>query len=81
MPEWYVRALVVAIPLLILLVSTEAYAAQFSFDPSSARPGKQHDYAVAILFIVIASLVGAILIVAERKKAKGIWFSNAEKLR
>jgi hypothetical protein len=74
------RALVITILLLVPLMSTEAYAAQFSFDPSSARPGK-HDYTVVILFIATASLVGTILIVAERKKAKGIWFSNAEKLR
>lgn len=62
-PPLPVRALVIAIPLLILLVSTEAYAAQFSFDPSSARPSR-HDYTVAILFIATAALVGAILIVA-----------------
>jgi hypothetical protein len=31
--------------------------------------------------VAIASLIGAVLILLERRKAKGIWFSNSERMR
>jgi hypothetical protein len=79
-----VRAILIlaALPLVVVLLSTSnAYAAQFSFNPSTGESYRQVDFTVPSIIIVTASVIGALLIVNERKKAKGIWFSNSERLK
>ena len=66
---------------LVTSLSSSAYAAQFSFDPSNGNALKHADYTLPAALIAIASLVGGLLIVLERKKARGIWFSNNERMR
>ena len=70
-----------SIALVLFSASSSAFAAQFSFDPTSGDAFRQADYTVPAVLIAIASLVGGLLIVLERKKASGIWFSNDERLR
>ncbi len=71
----------VAILLFLATTTTNAYAEQFSFDPSTGQVFRAGDFALPGLLIGIASLVGALLIINEKRKAKGIWFSNSEKMR
>ena len=66
---------------LLVLVTDNAFAAQFAFDPHSGISSKQPGSLIPIAIIAIASLLGAILVALERKKAKGIWFSNSERLK
>jgi|GEM_PF-1516773 hypothetical protein len=66
---------------LFVLVADNAFAAQFAFDPRSGMGSKQLGSLIPVAIIAVASLLGAILIALERKKAKGIWFSNSERLK
>jgi hypothetical protein len=74
-------ALAIAALALLGLAVTNSYAAQFAFDPDSRINIEKPDNIVPIGIVVIASLVGALIIALERKKAKGIWFSNNERMR
>jgi hypothetical protein len=77
-----VRALIFASSLALLFLTTaNAYAVQFSFDPSTGEPYGQPDLGVPAAIIGIATVAGALLIVNERRKAKGIWFSGSERLK
>jgi hypothetical protein len=66
---------------LFVLVADNAFAAQFAFDPRSGMGSKQLGSLIPVAIIAVALLLGAILIALERKKAKGIWFSNSERLK
>ncbi len=66
---------------LLFLVTINAYAVQFSFNTSTGEPSGQFDFTVPAALIMLASAVGAVLIINERRKAKGIWFSNSERLK
>lgn len=74
-------ALAIAALATLALAATNAHAAQFTFDPDSGINVKKSDNLVPIAIIAIASLIGALLIALERKKAKGIWFSNSGRMR
>lgn len=63
------------------LTASHAYAMKFSFDPSSGLATKPAGSPVPVAIVVVASLVGGLLIVLERKKARGIWFSDSGKMR
>lgn len=70
--------------LMMLLLTTTAsavYAVQFSFDPSSGEPYGQVDFGMPALLIGLAAITGFLLVINERRKAKGIWFSNNERMR
>jgi hypothetical protein len=67
--------------LLTTIMTTNAFAMQFSFDPSSGKAIDQPGFAVPGSIIAIVSGIGALVIVLERRRAKGIWFSNSERLR
>ena len=76
------RTIAFAIAALVLVgAATNSYAAQFSFDPSSGTKVERSGSIIPLAIVAIASLVGALLIALERKKAKGIWFSNSERLK
>jgi hypothetical protein len=78
----HVRALILSAPIiLLLLAATNAYAMQFSFDPSTGEPYRQIDFSMPSSIIAIVSVAGAILIISERRKARGIWFSGGERLK
>lgn len=66
---------------LLLLVTNNAFAAQFAFDPHSPTGVKNQVSLVPATIVAMAFLLGTILIVLERRKARGIWFSNSERLR
>lgn len=66
---------------LIMLVTDNAFAAQFAFDPQSAFGLKQQGSLIPVAIVATALLLGALLIVLERRKARGIWFSNSERLK
>lgn len=65
----------------VMILTSSAYAAQFAFDPLSGNATKQADSLIPAGLVAIASLFGALIIVLERKKSKGIWFSNRERLK
>jgi hypothetical protein len=72
-----VRALILAASIALLFLATaNAYAAQFSFDPSTGEPYGQIDFRMPGAIIAIVSVVGAFVIINERRKARGIWFSD-----
>lgn len=77
------RAMLLIIALITLppLAQSSALATRFSFDPASGTPLTPANYIIPIAVVAIVSFVGALLIVSERKKAKGIWFSNGERLK
>ena len=76
------RALILAAPIALLFLATaNAYAAQFSFNPSTGEPQGQFDFQLPAALIGIAAVAGAFLVVYERRKAKGIWFSDSERLK
>jgi hypothetical protein len=77
----YVKALLVIPIVLLFLAATDAYAAQFSFNPSTGEPRGQLDLRLPGALVAVASVAGALLIVSERRKAKGIWFSGSERLK
>ena len=74
-------ALTLVTSALLVLATDDALAAQFAFDPHSGIGPKQPGSLIPVAIIAIASLLGAILIALERRKAKGIWFSNSERLK
>ena len=77
-----VRALILAAPIaLLFLVAADASAVQFSFDPSTGEPYGQFDFGMPAALIALASAAGAFLIIHERRKARGIWFSDSERLK
>ena len=67
--------------LLLFLAATNAYAMQFSFNASTGVPYNQSDLRLPVGIVALMSAAGALLIVHERKKAKGIWFSDSERLK
>ena len=70
--------------LMMMLLTTTAsavYAVQFSFDPSSGEPYGKVDFGMPALLIGLAAITGFLLVINERRKAKGIWFSNNERMR
>lgn len=76
------KALILAAPLALLLLATAgAYAEQFSFNPETGQPQARFDLTVPGIVIGIIAAAGAFLIIHERRKAKGIWFSNSEPLK
>ena len=74
-------ALSIAALALSVLATSSAHAAQFTFDPNTGVGAKRSDNVLPISIVAIASLIGAVLILLERRKAKGIWFSNSERMR
>ncbi len=72
--------LALPVVLALLLATTNAYAMQLSFDPSTGQSFLPANFGLPAAFIVAASL-GALLIINERRKARGIWFSNSERLK
>ncbi|HEX2015005.1 MAG TPA: hypothetical protein VLA68_07235 [Nitrososphaera sp.] len=70
-----------ALTLLLFVSTANAKAAKFSFDPGTGGSAKQADLSLPAALIVIASLVGVFLMILERKKARGIWFSNSETMK
>jgi hypothetical protein len=74
-------ALAIAALALLGLAVTNSYAAQFAFDPDSTTNVEKPENVIPVGIIAIASLVGALIIALERKRAKGIWFSNSERMR
>jgi hypothetical protein len=73
--------MILATPIaLLFLATTNAYAVQFSFNTSTGEPSGQSDFSLPAALIALASVAGAFLIVNERRKARGIWFSNSERL-
>jgi hypothetical protein len=66
---------------LLFLATTGAYAAQFSFNPSTGEPHGQFDFSLPAAMIALASAAGALLMIHERRKARGIWFSDSERLK
>jgi hypothetical protein len=77
-----VRILILAAPIVLLvLAATNAYAMQFSFDPSTGEPQRQINFSLPAAMIAIISVAGALLVIHERRKARGIWFSDSERLK
>jgi hypothetical protein len=66
---------------LLLLAGSTAEAAQFSFDVASGDVVDRPDSIIPVGLVVAVSLIGALLIVLERKKARGIWSTNDRRLR
>lgn len=70
--------------LMMMMLTTTAsavYAVQFSFDPSSGEPYGQVDFGMPALLIGLVAITGFLLVINERRKAKGIWSSNNERMR
>lgn len=76
-------AAILFLTMMMLLTTTASavYAVQFSFDPSSGEPYGQVDFGMPALLIGLAAITGFLLVINERRKAKGIWFSNNERMR
>lgn len=76
-------AAILFLMMMMLLTTTASavYAVQFSFDPSSGEPYGQVDFGMPALLIGLAAITGFLLVINERRKAKGIWFSNNERMR
>lgn len=72
---------VAAITFLFTAHASTASATQFSFDPALDVNPSDADFSLPAALIAIASVVDGLLILLERSKALGIWFSNSEKLR
>lgn len=76
------KALMLAAPIaLLFLANVSAYAEQFSFDPATGQPAARFDLTMPAALVGIIAAAGVILIIHERRKAKGIWFSNSEPLK
>jgi hypothetical protein len=76
------KALILAAPIIVLfLATTNAYAKELSFDPSTGKLYDQFDLRLPAALVEIASGAAALLIVNERKKVKGIWFSDSRRLK
>ena len=66
---------------LMIVATSNAYAVEFVFDPLSGDTTKKIDILVPAALVAIALVLGALIIALERRKAKGIWFSNSETLK
>jgi hypothetical protein len=66
---------------LLFLVTANAYATQFSFDPSTGEIYDQIDIRLPAGLVAAALAAGGLLIINERRKAKGIWFSDSGRLK
>ena len=76
------KVLILAAPIArLFLITTNAYATQFSFDPATGEPNGKFDFRLPAARIGIIAAAGAFLTIHERRKAKGIWFSNNEPLK
>jgi len=60
---------------------SNASAMKFSFDPQADYVYSQPSYAVPAVIISLVAILGISVMIGERKKAKGIWFSNPGSLR
>ena len=89
-PYTHMRAsyLPTIIPIVLVLfmatISTtngNVHAVKFSFDSSTGESQQPANFGLPAALIGIASLAGVVLIINERKKSKGIWFSNSERLK
>ena len=75
------KALILAALIVFLfLAAVDVYTVQISFDPVTGEPHRQFVFRLPTGLIGIAAAAGAFLIIHERRKAKGIWFSNSEPL-
>lgn len=76
-------AAILFLMMMMMLTTTASavYAVQFSFDPSSGEPYGQVDFGMPALLIGLVAITGFLLVINERRKAKGIWFSNNERMR
>jgi hypothetical protein len=82
MSEIFVRTLVLIAPIaLLFLVTANAYATQFSFNPSTGELYGQIDIRLPAALVAVTSAAGAFLIINERRKAKGLWFSDSGRLK
>lgn len=82
MSEISVRTPVLIASLAFLsLVTANAYAMQFSFDPSTGETYGQIDIRLPAGLVAVALAAGGLLIINERRKAKGIWFSDSGRLK
>ena len=78
----HLRVLVVSVPIVLLfLAMANAYATQFPSDASTGESYGQSDFGLPAATITIVSAAGAFLIISERRKARGIWFSDSERLK
>lgn len=76
------KVLTLSIPIVLLLfVTTDVFATQFSFNMATGEPYGQFDLRLPVALVAIVSAVGAFLITRERSKTKGIWFSGSERLK
>jgi len=74
------KALILAAPIALLFLATaNAYAVQFSFNPSTGEPHGQFDFSLPAELIVLASATGTSLIINAERKAKRIWFQTASR--
>ena len=74
-------AIATTVVILMILTTTSAHAAEFVFDPLSGDTPKKIDFLVPAALMAVALTLGALIIALERRKAKGIWFSNSETLK
>ena len=74
-------AIATTVVILMILATTNAYAVEFVFDPHSGDATKKVDFLVPAALVVIALVLGGLIIALERRKAKGIWFSNSGTLK
>ncbi|HEX7032221.1 MAG TPA: hypothetical protein VF172_04405 [Nitrososphaera sp.] len=72
--------LIVPVTLLFLAVA-DAYATSFSFNPSTGELYGQIDIRLPAAIVAVTSAAGVFLIINERRKAKGIWFSDSGRLK
>ncbi|HXG08113.1 MAG TPA: hypothetical protein VNI77_12400 [Nitrososphaera sp.] len=76
------KYLVLIVPVALLFFAvTNAYAMSFSFNPSTGELYHQMDIRLPAAIVAVTSAAGLFLIFNERKKAKGIWFSDSGRLK
>ena len=73
--------LTIAVIATVVMAPASALATQFSFDPVAVISPHNTDFSLPVSLVAIVSLLGGLVILLERKKARGIWFSNNERLR
>jgi hypothetical protein len=82
MLEIPVRYLILIVPVALLFFMTaSAYATSFSFNPSTGELYDQADIRLPAAIVAVTSATGVFLIINERRKAKGIWFSDSGRLK
>lgn len=82
MSEISVSTPVLIVPIaLLFIVTANAYAMQFSFDPSTGEIYDQIDIRLPAGLVAVALAAGGLLLINERRKAKGIWFSDSGRLK